>query len=280
MREPRIRRAHRGDQRIDDLALDPVRKMARIRDVLKAAPAVGDFLVLGERVGDQREGALIGLEGFRQRLRRGLALFRGALLQQRQRRLDREFLAPDLEAKRRNGLIELPVPGAVSRLRLLMEQLLDAVLKLIRLVLAQILDPGPVVIERRHRHRALDHLVIDTVEFKREKQKMGRGRGDALGHVAVELRDRRIDRIARVREPRIGRQPSGKIINRLIAPDRLGQPLTAVRRRDLLRDLALIGALERHTVGIELIEIACHLRRIDRRIEVGQIPLRQLGCLA
>ena len=71
---------------IDDLALDPVRKMARIRDVLKAAPAVGDFLVLGERIGDQREGALIGLEGFRQRLRRSLALFRGAILQQRQRR--------------------------------------------------------------------------------------------------------------------------------------------------------------------------------------------------
>jgi hypothetical protein len=33
--------------------------MAAVGDVLEAAPAIGDFLVLGERVGDQREGAQI-----------------------------------------------------------------------------------------------------------------------------------------------------------------------------------------------------------------------------
>ena len=228
MRQPRIRRAHRRDQRIDDFALDPVREMTRIRDVLKTAPAVGDFLILGERVGDQRKGALIGLEGFRQRLRRGLALFRRAVLQQRQRRLDRQFLAANLETQACDGLIELPVPCGISADGFLMEQLLDPILELVRLVLAQILDPGPVVIERRRCHRALDHLVIDAVEFEREKQKVRRGCGDAFGHVAVELRDRRIDGIARMGEPRIGRQPPGEIVDRLIAPDRLGQPLATI----------------------------------------------------
>ena len=55
VRQPRIGGAHRRDQRIDHFALDPVRQMALVGDVGKAAPAVGDFLVLGERIGDQRE---------------------------------------------------------------------------------------------------------------------------------------------------------------------------------------------------------------------------------
>ena len=69
MRQPRIGRANRADQRIDDLALDAVVEVARIRDILEPAPAVGNFLVLGERVGDQRKGPLIVLEGLCQRLR-------------------------------------------------------------------------------------------------------------------------------------------------------------------------------------------------------------------
>ena len=99
MRQPRIGRAHRPHQRIHHLALDAVGEMPRIRDVLKTAPAVGYLLVLGERVGDQRKRPLVGLEGFRQRLPRRFAFFRRAVLQQVQRRLDRQFLAADLEAQ-------------------------------------------------------------------------------------------------------------------------------------------------------------------------------------
>ena len=57
VRQARIGVAHGGGQRIDHLALDAVGEVARIGDVLEAAPAVGDLLVLGERVGDQREEA-------------------------------------------------------------------------------------------------------------------------------------------------------------------------------------------------------------------------------
>jgi len=80
MRQPRIGRAHRLDQRIDDLTLDPVGEMARIRDIGKAAPAVGDFLVLGERVGDEGEHAQIGLEGLRERGSGRLAGFLARIL--------------------------------------------------------------------------------------------------------------------------------------------------------------------------------------------------------
>ena len=147
MRQFWIGRAHRGDQRIHHLALDAVVQMPGIGDVLEAAPAVGDVLVLGERVGDQRKGALIGLEGLCQRLCRGLALLPVAVLQQIERRLDRELLGPDLEAQAGDGLVEQPVEGGIAGLRLLEEELLELVVELVRLLLAQILDPRTVVRE-------------------------------------------------------------------------------------------------------------------------------------
>ena len=123
--------------------------MAGSRNVLEAAPAIGNLLVLGERVGDQRKGALVVLEGLRQRLAAALRLSGVAVLQQVQRRLDRELLAADLEAQRRDGLVEQPVPGGIAALGLLVKELLDPVLELIRLVLAQILDPRPVMSRAR-----------------------------------------------------------------------------------------------------------------------------------
>ncbi len=273
MRQPRIGRAHRGDQRIDDFALNTVRKMTRVRDVLKAAPAVGNFLVLGERVGDERKGAFIGPEGFRQRPCCGFALFRRAILQQRQCRLDGQLLTADFEAERRDGLVELPVPRRIAADGFFVEQLLDTVLELVWLVLAQILDPRPVIIQRRNRHCALDHTVIDAIEFEREEQQMCRCSRDPLGHVAVEFRDCRVDSVSGMGETCERRQPSRQIVDRLIALDRVGQPFAAIGHRDLLGDLALVGRLECRAVGVQLVEIADDLGRIDRRIEVSEIPL-------
>ena len=156
MRQSWIGRAHRADQRVDDFALDAVVEMAGIRDILETAPAVGNFLVLGERIGDQRKGSLVRLERLRQRLRRGFSLFTCTILQQGQRWLDGELFAADFEAQAGDGLVEQPVPGGITALRFLMEQLLDAVLELIRLVLAQILDPRAVMRQLRRLHRALD----------------------------------------------------------------------------------------------------------------------------
>jgi len=137
-----IGRTHGRDQRVDHFAFDPVVEMARVRDIGKATPAVGNILVLGERVGDQRKGALVGLEGLCQCLGGGLALGAIAVLQQVERGLDRQLLARHLEAQRGDGLVEQTVEGRIAGLRFLVEQLLDAILELIGLVLAQILDPG------------------------------------------------------------------------------------------------------------------------------------------
>ena len=53
-----------------------------------------------------------------------------------------------------------------------MEQLLDAVLELVGLVLADVLEPRPVMAERRIGHRRLEHGVVDPVELEREEQQM------------------------------------------------------------------------------------------------------------
>ena len=235
MRQPRIGGAHRRHQRIDHFGLDAVREMPRVGDVLEAAPAVGDFLVLGERVGDQREDAQIVLEGLRQRLRCGTALAHVRVLHQGERRLDRKRLAVDLEAQRADGLVEQAVPGARTGHRLLVEQLLDAILELIRLLLAHVLDPRPVMAERGIGHRGVERRIVEPVEFEREEQQMQRRRRDALLHVAVEFRARRIGGVAGIDEAREGDR-AGRADRR--APRSASPPRRASRPRPRRRQVA------------------------------------------
>src|SRR5665213_3329685 len=126
--------------------------MPRTGDIFEAAPAVGDFLVLGERVGDQREGPQIRLESLGQRLRRRLALLAVGVLQHVERELDGKRFSADLETKSGDGLVILTVPGRIAGDRLFVKKLLDAILKLIGLVLPHVLDPWPVMAERRIGH--------------------------------------------------------------------------------------------------------------------------------
>ena len=105
-----------------------------------------------------------------------------------------------------------------------MEELLDPVFELVGLFLAHVLDPGPVVAERGIAHRGLQLRVIDAVELEREKQKMQRGRRDALLDVAVELRARRIGGIAGIHQRCIGHQPAKPVVDRFIARDRFRKP--------------------------------------------------------
>ena len=104
-----------------------------------------------------------------------------------------------------------------------MEQLLDAILELVGLLLADVLEPRPVMAERGIGHRGVEHRVVDAVELEREEQQMRRGRGDALLHVAVEFRAHRIGGVAGVDEAGIGHEPADEIVDLLVALDRLGE---------------------------------------------------------
>ena len=62
VRDARVSLAHGGDECVDHLLLHAIGEVARIGHVDEAAPTVGDFLVLGERVGDEREQPHVLLE--------------------------------------------------------------------------------------------------------------------------------------------------------------------------------------------------------------------------
>ena len=128
-------------------------------------------------------------------------------------------------------------------------------------------------------HRAVDHGIVDPVEFEREEQQMHRCRRQPLGDVAVEFGDRGIDAVAGMNQAGIGAEPAGEIVDRLVAPDRFGEPLAAALFCGPLGKLALVVGLKRDAFGIHPCEVAGDFRRVDTGIEIGQIPFRQLAGL-
>ena len=261
VRQARIGVANGGGERIHDLFLDAVRQVARIGDVLEAAPAVGDFLVLGERVGDQREGSEVLAEGRGQRFGRLPAHLAVGILQPVQRRLQKHLLAADVEAQLGHRLVEQPVPGAAPGHRLLVEQLLDAVLELVGLVFPEIDDPGTVVAEQRIGvERLLDQLVVYQVELQREEQQMRAGVRHLLLDVAIELGALRVRRVAGIDQPGIGRD----------AADQFLQLLEIAKRYAELASSSLFGfggqrtlpaGLERLRIASGALDVGLQLRR-------------------
>ena len=156
-----------------------------------------------------------------------------------------------------------------------MEQLLDAVFELIRLVLADVFEPRPVVPERRLLHGGLELGVIDAVELEHEEQEMRGRRRDALLHVGVELRAGGIDGVARMHETGKRNEPAEKIVERLVALYGFHQPRA---RRGFIgerRKLALVCLFEGNAFRVGAIEVALHLRVVDPTVEIGEIPFRQ-----
>ena len=279
VRQPRIGLAHGLGQRVDDAALDAVGEVSGIGDVLEAAPAVGDLLVLGQRVGDEREDPQILLEGASERFGRRAALFRVGVLQAVQRRLQHQLLAVDFEAQLRHRLVEQAVPGAAPGDRLFVEQLLDAILELVGLVHPEVEHPGTVVAERRIGvEGGADQRVVDQIELQGKEQQMRAGVGHLFLDVAVELGALRIGRVAGVDECRIGNDAADQFLERFIFAKALSKAgLCALG--GLGRELALPAVFESHGVGCGLFEIAREFRARPSpdRGRQGSIPA---GCRA
>ncbi len=242
--------------------------MTRIGDIGEAAPAIGDFLVLGEDVGDQREGAQVLLEGLGERIGGRLALGRARILHQAERGLDRQRLGPDLETQAGDGLVEQPVPTRISGDRLLVEQLLDAILELIGLLLADVLEPGPVMTERGILHGRVELGIVDAVELEHEEQQVRGCCGDPLLHVGIELGALGIDGVPGMDQAGEGHQPAKKLVERFVALDRLGQRRSRIGLPCERRELAFVILLERDALGIGAIEILLDRGIIDAGIEI------------
>ena len=80
----------------------------------------------------------------------------------------------------------------------------DPIFELVRFLLADILDPGPVMAERRIVHCPVEHVIVDPVEFERKEQKVRARRGDLLLDIAIEFRADRVAGIAGMEEAGIG----------------------------------------------------------------------------
>ena len=273
MREPGIALRDRLDQRIDDLALDAVGEVPGIGDVGELAPAVGDLLVLGERVHDEREDAQIRCEGLGQRVRRRLPLLFVRVGHARQRRLQRQVLPVDLETQRGDRLVEKAVPSADAADGLFEEKLLDIVGELMRLFFANIFEPRAVMGERPAGHRRRKSCAVEPIELKFEEQQLAGDFRHALLGVAVELGARRVGGVAGVGQRRIGHQPAHEVLQRLILADRAGQ--AAARFRKQFAQAALAGGGERLRLLGGAGEIGGELRGRHAGIEMLKPPLRQ-----
>ena len=197
--------------------------MPRIGNVLEAAPAVGNVLVLGQRVGDQREQPQVFLEGLGQRQGTRLALGLVRALHQVQRRFQRQCFAIDLETQAGHGLVEQPVEGGGSGLRFFEEQFLQLVIKLIGLFHAQVGNPRPVMPKGRNFHGRFKCRIIDAVQLKLEEKQQCGNFGKFARHIAIELATLRVGGVADIIELRIGPDAADEIGQRLIILQRLRQ---------------------------------------------------------
>ena len=247
--------------------------MARRRDVLEAAPAVGNLLVLGQRVGDEREQPHVVLEHLRERFRRGGALLLVRVGEKVQRHFDRQRLgfSRDGKAQCRDGLVEQAVERAGRGLALLVEQPLQLLLELVGLLLAHVLDPRLVVCETLVLQRRLQHMIVDLVELQLEEDDVGGDGGELFGDVTIEFGALRVRLVAGIVEAGERAEPPGEIDEALERLDRIGQRRAVGRDR---RELAVIGVLEALRLLGGRLKVAGDLRRRRRGVEIGEVPFR------
>ena len=172
--EPRIGLAHRRLQRIDDFALDRVVEVAAVGDVLEAVPAVGDFLVLGQHIGDVGEQPLVVVRASCRAPLNAASRFVSSLI--------REQVAASpsrLSSSPSTSNLRLAMVSSNSRFqaeraghRLFVEQLLDLVVELVGLGLAQLGEPRPVARQAPRRAASAASSTASSIRLSSSPKKI------------------------------------------------------------------------------------------------------------
>ena len=220
------------------------------------------------------EGAQVLPEGPGQRVGGGVARRLVRLLKLVQRRLQRKLLAADFELQFGHRLVEKAVPGAAAGHGLLVKELLDAVLELVRLVHAQVDDPRAVAAGLPvGLHGPVDDRVVDAVQFQFEEEQTGTGVGHLRLGVAVELGIRRICRVGEIGEAGIRHQAAHDVLQRLVLGDRRSE---RAGPRGVL-EAALPALLEFDGLALDAREVGRQLRRTAAGIKIVEVPSGQVA---
>ncbi len=270
VRQPAVLAAHGGDQRLDHVVLDLVGEVAQRDRLGVAPPLVVDLLVLGERVGDQREQPDVLAENLAQRLG-GLAPHRAVAVAEPVEHLGgRELLAVHRKPQPRHGLVEQPGPGGPSGDVFLVQELLQVVGQLMVAECPGIAQPGPEMRQLRRRQLGLQVGVVDAVDLQREEQQLGRDAVHPLLHGLVELADIRVRHVAGIHQVGERHHPAEDLVHRLVGGDR-----PAELGAGQIRHFPGIPVAERLGVGLAAFQVARQLRRVRSRVKVGEVPARQ-----
>ncbi len=268
-------RRHDGrHEGVDDLALDPVRQMPRIGHVLVAAPPVRDLEILAQRVGDQREGAPVLAESFGQGFRGPLPPLRLRVLQQAEGGFERQGLAVDVEAQRRDGLVEKAGPGRTARDGLFVEELFELGVELVGTILADVVEPRLVATERVLRGQAVENRVGDAVELQNEEQEVGRNRRDPILGVGQKLGPGGVGRVLGIDELGERGGAAQHLLEPLVGLDGFRETLPAI---GFLHDRGQLTTIcRRETLRILLRghEVGRIGWRVHARVEIGKVPGR------
>ena len=272
VRQSRIGGLHRRGERVDDLVLDHVAEVHRRLRPRILAPAVLDLLVLGQRIGDQREDRDVVALHLAERLG-GILADLGVLVRQlvEDLRLGQHLVAEGI-AQPRDGLVEQARPGGAADDVLLVQRLLHLVGELVRTVDPQVAQPRPVFGERGILLLGRKVGILELVELEPEEHQLGADVGQRLRHVLRKAAALGIGHVLRVVELGVGADAAHQVRQLLEARDRAAQRLAVERRH-----LALIVLGEGLGVGRGALEVGIEIGASRAGIEVFKFPGRQLA---
>ena len=158
-----------------------------------------------------------------------------------------------------------------------MEELLQLVIKLVRLVHTQIGQPWAVMANGRIvAHRLFENCILDAVQFKAEENEMGAGVGQLLLHITEKLHALRVGRVAIIVEAREGADTAHQFVQSLEFLDCIDK-IAAIGLGCFVAELAFPAFLEGCSVLHSLFDIVFQFCAVRRRIKIAQIPFRQVA---
>ena len=176
-------------QGVDNHIFDMVGEIARRLRPRIAAPAIIDFLILGQRVGDQAKQLNVLTKRLAQRFGSLFADLSVIIRQAVQDFLGCLLPAIHIDSHARYGLIKQTVPRGTARDMLVMQKPFGFFIELMRAKDPDIADPRRIVSQRRSLEFLLERCIAELIDLQRKEHKMRRNIGHCFLHRLIEPAD-------------------------------------------------------------------------------------------